>query len=91
VYRARVRNRAQLAYDAVSAWIDGQADLPDAAAAVPGMDQQLRTQDALAQQLRATAAMPWARWTWRPSSRARCSRASRWWTSASRCRTARAS
>jgi len=53
VYRARVRNRAKLAYDAVSAWIDGQADLPDAAAAVSGMEAQLRTQDALAQQLRA--------------------------------------
>jgi exoribonuclease-2 len=53
VYRARVRNRAKLAYDAVSAWIDGEADLPDAAAAVPGMEAQLRTQDALAQQLRA--------------------------------------
>ena len=53
VYRARVRNRAKLAYDAVSAWIDGQADLPDAAAAVLGMEAQLRTQDALAQQLRA--------------------------------------
>jgi hypothetical protein len=36
-----------------SAWIDGEADLPDAAAAVPGMEAQLRTQDALAQQLRA--------------------------------------
>ena len=53
VYRARVRNRAKLAYDAVSAWIDGEADLPDAAAAVPGMEAQLRAQDALAQQLRA--------------------------------------
>ena len=53
VYRARVRNRAKLAYDAVSAWIDGEAALPDAAAAVPGMEAQLRTQDALAQQLRA--------------------------------------
>ncbi len=53
VYRARVHNRAQLAYDAVSAWIDGAADLPDAAAAVPGMEAQLRCQDALAQQLRA--------------------------------------
>ncbi len=53
VYRARVHNRAKLAYDAVSAWIDGEADLPDAAAAVPGMEAQLRTQDALAQQLRA--------------------------------------
>ena len=53
VYRARVRNQAKLAYDAVSAWIDGEAALPEAAAAVPGMEAQLRTQDALAQQLRA--------------------------------------
>ncbi len=52
VYRAKVRNKAKLAYDAVSAWIDGQGALPAAAAAVPGMDTQLRTQDALAQQLR---------------------------------------
>ena len=53
VYRARVRNRAKLAYDAVSAWIDGDGAIPEAAAAVPGMEAQLRTQDALAQQLRA--------------------------------------
>jgi exoribonuclease-2 len=52
IYRARVRNRAKLAYDAVSAWIDGASALPEAAAAVPGMEAQLRTQDALAQQLR---------------------------------------
>ncbi|MBK9347935.1 MAG: RNB domain-containing ribonuclease [Burkholderiales bacterium] len=53
VYRALVRNQAQLAYDAVSAWLDGKAALPAAAVAVPGMDAQLRTQDAVAQQLRA--------------------------------------
>ena len=51
-YRARVRNQAKLAYDAVAAWIEGQGTLPAAAAAVPGMEAQLRTQDALAQQLR---------------------------------------
>ncbi|WP_394792267.1 RNB domain-containing ribonuclease [Rhodoferax sp.] len=53
VYRAKVRNHAKLAYDAVSAWLTGQGALPAEAAAVPGMDAQLRTQDALAQQLRA--------------------------------------
>lgn len=53
IYRAKVRNQAKLAYDAVSAWLDGKGDLPPAAAAVPGMDAQLRTQDTLAQQLRA--------------------------------------
>jgi exoribonuclease-2 len=52
VYRARVRNKAKLAYDAVSAWIEGEGTLPAAAAAVPGMEAQLRTQDAVAQQLR---------------------------------------
>ena len=53
VYRARVRNMAKLAYDAVAAWIDGDGPLPDAARAVPGMDLQLRTQDEVAQRLRA--------------------------------------
>jgi exoribonuclease II len=53
VSQALVRNKAQLAYDAVSDWIEGQAPLPAAAQAVPGMDAQLRTQDSVAQQLRA--------------------------------------
>ena len=52
VYRAMVRNQAKLAYDAVAAWIEGESALPAAAAAVPGMESQLRTQDAVAQQLR---------------------------------------
>ncbi|WP_236903825.1 ribonuclease catalytic domain-containing protein [Comamonas serinivorans] len=53
VLRAWVHNHAQLAYDAVSTWLLGEGPLPEAAAAVPGMDQQLRTQDSVAQQLRA--------------------------------------
>jgi len=52
VYRARVRNKAKLAYDALSDWIEGQAELPAAARVVRGMDAQLRTQDAVAQTLR---------------------------------------
>jgi exoribonuclease-2 len=52
VYRARVRNRSKLAYDAVSDWLDGSGALPEAAVTVPGMEAQLRTQDAVAQQLR---------------------------------------
>ena len=53
VQRATVRNKAKLAYDALSAWIDGSAALPEAARAVPGLDAQLRTQDDVAQRLRA--------------------------------------
>jgi exoribonuclease II len=52
VYRARVHNKAQLAYDAVSAWIDGEGGLPEPAQRVKGMDHQLRLQDELAQKLR---------------------------------------
>ena len=52
IYRALVRNRAQLAYDAVSAWIENMGELPEAARRVKGMDKQLRLQDELAQKLR---------------------------------------
>ena len=52
LYRALVRNQAKLAYDAVSAWIDGTGALPDEAAAVPGMAEQLQRQDAVAQKIR---------------------------------------
>ncbi len=51
-FRAVVRNHAKLAYDSVSAWLEGQGDEPAPAKAVPGMDVQLRTQDAIAQKLR---------------------------------------
>jgi exoribonuclease-2 len=52
VYRARVHNQAKLAYDAVALWLTGDGPLPEAAQRVPGMDLQLRQQDALAQQMR---------------------------------------
>jgi len=52
VYGARVRNRSKLAYNAVDAWLTGHGPLPPAAAAVAGMDQQLRAQDGVAQDLR---------------------------------------
>ena len=51
-YRACVHNQAKLAYDAVALWITGDGPLPAAALAVPGMDLQLRQQDALAQKMR---------------------------------------
>src|SRR5262249_42595904 len=53
VYGARVRNRAKLAYNGVGAWLEQRGPLPDAAAAVPGMDAQLRVQDRVAQALSA--------------------------------------
>jgi exoribonuclease-2 len=52
VERALVKNKAKLAYDAVSAWIEGGSDLPLAASVVPGMGDQLRCQDRVAQKLR---------------------------------------
>jgi exoribonuclease-2 len=52
VYLARVVNRAKLAYDSVAAWLDGKAPMPPAAAAVAGMDAQLRLQDQVAQALK---------------------------------------
>ena len=51
VYGATVRNKAKLAYNAVGAWLTGDGPLPPAAAAVPGMDDQLRAQDGAAQAL----------------------------------------
>ena len=51
VYGARVRNRAKLAYNGVGAWLEGTAPLPDAAARVRGLDEQLRIQDRAAQAL----------------------------------------
>ena len=51
VYRAWVRNRAQLTYDGVAAWLDGKAAAPARLAAVPGLDEQLRLQDRAAQAL----------------------------------------
>src|SRR2546428_6150309 len=53
IYRAQVRNRAKLAYNAVAAWLEGHGPLPPAAATVKGLDANLRRQDAIAQALKA--------------------------------------
>jgi VacB/RNase II family 3'-5' exoribonuclease len=52
VYRAQVNNHAKLAYNAVSAWLDGKEPIPEAAAKVSGMEEQLRMQDEVAQKLK---------------------------------------
>ena len=52
VYPALVLNHAKLAYNAVAAWLEGEADSPPALAAVDGLDEKLRLQDRAAQALR---------------------------------------
>src|SRR6185312_15091857 len=52
IYRASVHNRAKLAYNSVAAWLDGAAPPPAPVTAVPGMEQQLRLQDKVAQTLK---------------------------------------
>ena len=52
VYRAVVLNRAKLAYNSVAAWLDGTAPAPPRLAEVAGLDQQLRTQDKVAQAMK---------------------------------------
>src|SRR6516225_6088933 len=51
LYRARVVNRAKLAYNGVAAWLDGGPP-PPRVAAVAGLDRQLQIQDAVAQTLK---------------------------------------
>jgi len=52
VYRAVVRNIAQLAYPAVGAWLEGRAAAPSKVAAAESLQSQLRLQDAAAERLR---------------------------------------
>jgi len=51
LYRAQVRNRAKLAYNSVAAWLTGSGPAPRRVAEVPGLDENLRLQDRVAQQL----------------------------------------
>jgi exoribonuclease-2 len=50
-YRALVRNRAQLAYNAVGAWLEGTAAAPPKVAASDALAAQLKLQDAAAQRM----------------------------------------
>lgn len=52
VERGLVRNHAQLAYNSVNAWLEG-GKIPEAMAAVPGLADQIRIQESVAQQLKA--------------------------------------
>jgi len=53
VYPAGVRNRAKLAYSGVGPWLEGTGPVPTAAAAVPGLPENLRVQDGVAQSLKS--------------------------------------
>ena len=53
IYRALVRNRAQLTYNAVGAWLEGTAPAPQKLAASADLTAQLKMQDEAAQALRA--------------------------------------
>jgi exoribonuclease-2 len=53
VFRALVRNQAQLQYDSVGAWLQGTAAAPPKVAASADLEAQLRLQDAVAQKLRS--------------------------------------
>ncbi len=52
VYRALVRNQAKLAYNSVAAWLDGQGEMPPKIAKVKGLEQTIRLQDKIADQMR---------------------------------------
>jgi exoribonuclease-2 len=52
LYRAVVVNRAKLAYNSVSGWLDGTSDAPARVAATAWLAENLRLQDRVAQALR---------------------------------------
>jgi len=52
VYRALVRNKAQLTYNGVADWLDGKAPMPPKIAALAGLEGQLRAQDRAGQALK---------------------------------------
>jgi exoribonuclease-2 len=52
IYKAWVHNYAKLAYNSVAAWLENNGAIPDAIAAVPGLDENLRQQDKAAQSMK---------------------------------------
>jgi VacB/RNase II family 3'-5' exoribonuclease len=52
VYEALVRNRAKLAYNSVAAWLENAGPVPPEIPAVPGLEENLRLQDHVAQLLK---------------------------------------
>jgi VacB/RNase II family 3'-5' exoribonuclease len=52
VYGALVRNHAKLAYNSVAAWLEGAGAIPSEINAIPGLEENLRLQDRVAQRLK---------------------------------------
>ena len=52
IYQALVRNKAQLTYNAVGAWLEKTSGAPDKVAASPELQSQLKLQDEVAQALK---------------------------------------
>ncbi len=52
IYGAYVRNRAKLAYPSVAAWLEGTGPMPEEIALAPGLADNLRLQDLVAQSLK---------------------------------------
>jgi exoribonuclease-2 len=76
VYRALVLNRAKLAYNSLAAWMDGHGPIPPLIPAVPGLEDNLRLQDRVAQapqrQRHNAARSAWTRSKHGRSSTATC-------------------
>src|ERR1019366_4180254 len=49
LYRARVRNHGKLAYRSVAAWLDGKGGAAPRIVEIPGLGENLRLQDSVAQ------------------------------------------
>jgi exoribonuclease-2 len=52
IYRAGVRSKAKLAYDAVAAWLSGEGSMPDSMAQADGLPEQVRLHDEATARLR---------------------------------------
>ena len=57
IYRAKVVNKAKLAYNSVAAWLDGAGAPPARLAAVKGLDENIRLQDRIAKVMRSQRQM----------------------------------
>jgi VacB/RNase II family 3'-5' exoribonuclease len=51
LYRAHVRNHAKLAYRSLAVWLEGEGPPPQRIGEVPGLEENLRLQDSVAQRL----------------------------------------